>query len=99
MELEWMVCIDQLIDSFHISLRTGKKTRSFTNVLIESSHDPAEEFHDRISAKTEGADKDLWRTESKSMYSWHRDRHEKPRFLIQSSPNLCAGGNILQLSI
>ena len=35
---ERMVCIDQLIHSFHISLRTGRPSRSFANNLIEGSH-------------------------------------------------------------
>jgi hypothetical protein len=69
---ERMVCIDQLIHSFHISLRTGKITRSFANNLIEGSHDQVVEFLDRLSAKTEGVDKDLWRTEIKSMYNRRR---------------------------
>jgi len=69
---EQMVCIDQLIHSFHISLQAGKKTRSFANNLIEGSHDQVVEFLDRLSAKTGGVDKDLWRTEIKSMYSRRR---------------------------
>jgi hypothetical protein len=32
---ERMLCIDQLIHSFHISLRTGKSSRSFANNLNE----------------------------------------------------------------
>src|SRR5690242_18189859 len=67
-----MVCIDQLIHSFHISLRTGKTTRSFANNLIEGSHDQVVGFLDRLSGKTDGVDKDLWRTEIKSMYSRRR---------------------------
>jgi hypothetical protein len=69
---ERMVCIDQLIHSFHISLRTGKTTRSFANNLIEGSHDQVVEFLDRLSGKTDGVDKDLWRTEIKSMYKRRR---------------------------
>lgn len=71
---ERMVCIDQLIHSFHINLRTGKTTRSFANNLIEGSHDQVVEFLDRLSAKTDGVEKDLWRTEIKSMYSRRRGR-------------------------
>lgn len=69
---EQMICIDQLIHSFHISLRTGKTTRSFANNLIEGSHDQVVEFLDRLSAKTDGVDKDLWRNEIRSMYSRRR---------------------------
>jgi len=63
-----MVCIDQLIHSFHISLRTGKASRSFANNLIEGSHDQVVEFLDRLSAKDSGVDKDQWRTEVNKMY-------------------------------
>ena len=67
-----MVCIDQLIHSFHISLRTGKASRSFANNLIEGSHDQVVEFLDRLSAQPGGVDKDQWRAEVDSMYSWRR---------------------------
>ena len=33
-----MLCIDQLIHAFHISLLDGKVGRSFANNLIEGSH-------------------------------------------------------------
>ena len=69
---EQMVCIDQLIHSFHISLRTGKSTRSFANNLIEGSHDQVVEFLDRLSAKPDGVDKDQWRTKISSMYKTRR---------------------------
>ena len=69
---ERMLCIDQLIHSFHISLRTGKISRSFANNLIEGSHDQVVEFLDRLSAKNGGVDKDQWRTEIDAMY--HRRR-------------------------
>jgi hypothetical protein len=69
---ERMVCIDQLIHSFHISLRTGKTTRSFANNLIEGSHDQVVEFLDRLSAKTGGVDKDQWRLEINNMYKTRR---------------------------
>ncbi len=65
---ERMVCIDQLIHSFHISLRTGKTTRSFANNLIEGSHEQVVEFLDRLSAKAGGIDKDEWRAEIDSMF-------------------------------
>jgi hypothetical protein len=69
---ERMVCIDQLIHSFHISLRTGKAGRSFANNLIEGSHDQVVEFLDRLSAKTGGVDKDQWRAEIDSMFNRRR---------------------------
>lgn len=71
---ERMVYIDQLIHSFHISLRTGKTTRSFANNLIEGSHDQVVAFLDRLSAKTGGVDKDQWRTEIKNMYNTRQGR-------------------------
>jgi hypothetical protein len=60
---EKMLCIDQLIHSFHISLRTGKAGRSFGNNLIEGSHDQVVELLDRLFAKSGGVDKDQWRAE------------------------------------
>ena len=69
---ERMVCIDQLIHSFHISLQTGKLNRSFANNLIEGSHDQVVEFLDRLSAKTGGVDKDQWRAEIQEMYKTRR---------------------------
>ena len=72
---ERMVCIDQLIHSFHISLRTGKATRSFANNLIEGSHDQVIEFLDRLSAKSGGVDKDQWRAEIDRMYKTRRGQN------------------------
>jgi hypothetical protein len=69
---ERMVCIDQLIHSFHISLQTGKLNRSFANNLIEGSHDQVVEFLDRLSAKPGGVDKAQWRTDINSMYKTRR---------------------------
>lgn len=69
---ERMVCIDQLIHSFHISLRTGKSTRSFANNLLEGSHDQVVEFLDRLSAKPGGVDKYNWRSEVRAMYRTRR---------------------------
>jgi hypothetical protein len=71
---ERMVCIDQLIHSFHISLRTGRLSRSFANNLIEGSHDQVVEFLDKLSAKTGGVDKEEWRKEIDSMYKTRRDQ-------------------------
>ncbi|HEX5808198.1 MAG TPA: hypothetical protein VFY25_05990 [Anaerolineales bacterium] len=67
-----MVCIDQLIHSFHISLRTGKATRSFANNLIEGSHDQVVEFLDQLSAKADGVDKSGWRAQVQRMYTTRR---------------------------
>jgi hypothetical protein len=67
-----MVCIDQLIHSFHISLQTGKFNRSLANNLIEGSHDQVVEFLDKLSAKPGGIDKEQWRTEIKNMYDTRR---------------------------
>jgi hypothetical protein len=69
---EQMVCIDQLIHSFHISLRTGKPSRSFANNLIEGSHEQVVEFLDRLSAQTGGVDKDQWRAEVDRMFRRRR---------------------------
>lgn len=71
---ERMVCIDQLIHSFHTSRRTGKSTRSFANNLIEGSHDQVVEFLDRLSAKPDGVNKDEWRMEVERMYRTRRDQ-------------------------
>jgi hypothetical protein len=71
---EVMVCIDQLIHSFHISLRTGKTTRSFANNLIEGSHDQVIELLDRLFAKPGGVDKEQWRIEIKNMYDTRQGR-------------------------
>jgi hypothetical protein len=71
---EQMLCIDQLIHSFHISLQTGTLNRSFANNLIEGSHDQVVEFLDRLSAKPGRVDKDQWRAEVASMYETRRRR-------------------------
>jgi len=71
-----MVCIDQLIHAFHISLRTGRFNRSFANNLIEGSHDQVVEFLDKLSAKPGGVDKDQWRAEINLMYITRRGKNE-----------------------
>jgi hypothetical protein len=73
---ERMICIDQLIHSFHMSLRTGKATRSFADNLIEGSHEQVLEFLDRLSARPGGIDKDQWRTEVNHMLSRRRGQEE-----------------------
>lgn len=69
---ERMVCIDQLIHSFHISLQTGQLNRSFANNLIEGSHDQVVAFLDRLSAKPGGVDKEQWRSDINKMYKRRR---------------------------
>ncbi len=69
---ERMLCIDQLIHAFHISLRTGKAGRSFANNLIEGSHEQVVELLDRLSARPEGVDKDQWRAEIDNMFKRRR---------------------------
>lgn len=67
-----MLCIDQLIHAFHISLRTGKAGRSFANNLIEGSHVQVVELLDQLFARTGGVDKEQWRSEVQGM--WRRRR-------------------------
>ncbi len=67
-----MLFIDQLIHSFHISLRTGKPSRSFGNNLIAGSHDQVVELLDRLFAKDGRVDKENWRAEIDGMYSRRR---------------------------
>ena len=69
---ERMVCIDQLIHAFHISLQDGKLNRSVANNLIEGSHDQVVELLDRLSAKPGGVDKEAWRSEVTRMYNRRR---------------------------
>jgi hypothetical protein len=69
---EQMVCIDQLIHAFHISLQTGGLNRSFANNLIEGSHDQVVDFLDRLSAITNGVDKDQWRAQVGEMFNRRR---------------------------
>jgi hypothetical protein len=69
---EKMLLIDQLIHSFHISLRTGKSSRSFGNNLISGSHDQVVELLDRLFARDGGVDQEHWRGEVAGMYSRRR---------------------------
>ncbi len=73
---ERMVCIDQLIHAFHISLRTGRFNRSFANNLIEGSHDQVVELLDKLFAKADGVDKDQWRADLSSMYDTRRGKND-----------------------
>jgi hypothetical protein len=67
-----MVCIDQLIHVFHISLRTGKAARSFANNLIEGSHEQVIDLLDRLFVIDNGVDKNLWRSEVNGMFRRRR---------------------------
>ncbi len=69
---EQMVCIDQLIHTFHRNMQSGKPGRSFANNLIEGSHDQVVELLDRLSAKPDGVDKEQWRAEVDRMYARRR---------------------------
>jgi len=69
-----MVCIDQLIHSFHISLQSGKLNRSIANNLIEGSHDQVVELLDRLSSTSGRVDKEEWRTQVDSMYKRRRGK-------------------------
>jgi len=75
---ERMVCIDQLIHAFHISLRDGKVGRSIANNLIEGSHEQVVELLDRLFALPEGVKKDEWRGEVEAMYRRRRGTADKP---------------------
>lgn len=69
---ERMVCIDQLIHTFHKSPPTGKPGRSLANNLIEGSHDQVVELLDRLSARPDGVDKEQWRADVNRMYNRRR---------------------------
>jgi hypothetical protein len=69
---ERMVCIDQLIHAFHISLQTGELNRSMANNLIEGSHDQVVAFLDGLSARSGGVDKEQWRADVDRMYARRR---------------------------
>lgn len=77
---ERMLCIDQLIHAFHISLRDGNAGRSFANNLIEGSHDQVVDLLDRLFALPGGVRKDQWQTEVKKMYKRRRKKDDKPPF-------------------
>lgn len=64
---ERMLCIDQLIHAFHLSLRDGQPGRSFANNLIEGSHRQVIEFLDHLYVLPEGVKKEEWRAAVKQM--------------------------------
>ena len=68
---ERMVCIDQLIHTFHSPV-PGKLNRSFANNLIEGSHDQVVELLDGLSARPDGVDKEEWRANIQRMYARRR---------------------------
>jgi hypothetical protein len=67
-----MLCIDQLIHAFHISLRDGQAGRSFANNLIEGSHKQVVQLLDQLFALPGGVKKEQWRAEVGKM--WKRRR-------------------------
>jgi hypothetical protein len=67
-----MVCIDQLIHAFHISLRNGKLNRSFANNLIEGSHKQVVDLLDRLFERPGGVDKQQWREDVDGMFRRRR---------------------------
>jgi hypothetical protein len=75
---ERMLCIDQLIHAFHISLRDGKAGRSFANNLIEGSHQQVVDLLDRLFSLPGGVNKDHWRVEVEKMYRRRSGIADKP---------------------
>jgi hypothetical protein len=69
---ERMLCIDQLIHAFHISLRDGKPGRSFANNLIEGSHQQVVDLLDRLFSIPGGVEKEAWRAEVGQMFQRRR---------------------------
>lgn len=65
---ERMLCIDNLIHAFHVSLQTGQAGRSFANNLIEGSHKQVVELLDRLFSLPGGVDKERWRGEVSQMW-------------------------------
>lgn len=63
-----MLCIDQLIHAFHISLQSGKLNRAFANNLIEGSHEQVIALLDRLAARPGTVDKDQWRADVETMF-------------------------------
>jgi hypothetical protein len=75
---ERMLCIDQLIHAFHISLRDGQAGRSFANNLIEGSHKQVIDLLDRLFALPGGVKKDQWQGEVEEMWKRRRGMVEGP---------------------
>jgi hypothetical protein len=73
-----MLCIDQLIHAFHISLLDGGAGRSFANNLVEGSHNQVVDLLDRLFSLPGGVKKDQWRDEVKKMYRRRRGMDDKP---------------------
>lgn len=74
-----MVCIDQLIHAFHVSLRDGQLNRSFANNLIEGSYQQMIEFLHGLSALPGGVDKSEWRAQVATMFRRRRGRGDPIR--------------------
>ena len=73
---ERMVCIDELIHAFHVSLQSGKLNRSVANNLIEGSHDQVVELLDGLFARAGGVDKEEWREHVRAMFQRRRGETE-----------------------
>lgn len=69
---ERMLCIDQLIHAFHVSLRDGQVGRSFANNLIEGSHQQVVDLLDRLFALPGGVEKEQWRANVEKMFQRRR---------------------------
>jgi hypothetical protein len=81
---ERMLCIDQLIHAFHISLRDGQAGRSFANNLIEGSHQQVVDLLDRLFALPGGVKKDQWQAEAGKMFKRRRGMADGPDINIDS---------------
>ena len=73
-----MLCIDQLIHAFHISLRDGRAGRSFANNLIEGSHAQVVDLLDRLFALPGGVQKNKWREQTARMWRHRRGLLDSP---------------------
>ena len=73
---ERMLCIDQLIHAFHISLRDGQPGRSFANNLIEGSHQQVVDLLDRLFTLPGGVNKNQWQAEVGKMFMRRRGKEE-----------------------
>jgi len=76
---ERMVCIDQVIHAFHISLKTGQLNRSFANNLIEGSHKQVIDLLDRLYEHPGGVDKTRWRDNVERMFRRRRGEDSSPQ--------------------
>jgi hypothetical protein len=68
-----MVLIDQLIHSFHWSLKENLPARSVANNLIEGNHDQVVEFLDKLTGLDNGR-KETWRETMQQMMRRRKGR-------------------------